>query len=462
MFVGRRKELDRLERMYKSDKFEMAIIYGRRRVGKTTLIQQFCKGKKAIYSVGRETNKLTNLECVSRDIYHELNAALEGNSVFQSWENVFSYLEELTKEERIILVLDEYPYFASTCPELSSILQAHIDHIMKNRKIFVILCGSSMSFMENQVLGYQSPLYGRRTAQFKINPFTYSETKEMLPSFGLEDQAIIYSATGGIPEYLSHVNPKLSLRENLIDLFFSDNGILYEEPSNLLKQELREPATYNDIIAAIAKGATRLNDIAGKVHIESNKCSKYITSLIALGIIEKEKPVTEDSSKKSIYHLSDQMFRFWYFFVQDNASRIISGDGELIYENIVEPQLSHFMGIVFEKICYEYWEEQTKRNETPFFFQKIGRWWGNNPKDKCQEEIDLIAYYEKSAAFGECKWRNELVDLDILLELQRKSELFPQFAEKYYYVFSKSGFTKKAIDYAAKEKNWNLVSFSEM
>lgn len=462
MFVGRKRELEKLDAMYQSDKFEMAIIYGRRRVGKTTLIQEFCKKKKAIYSVGREVNKETNLECVSRDIYHVLNPESENNSIFKSWENIFEYLEILTEKERIILVLDEYPYFAGTCPELSSILQAHIDHVMKQGKLFLILCGSSMSFMEHQVLGYQSPLYGRRTAQFRINPFTFHETREMLQNFQPEEQAVLFSATGGIPEYLSHMNQTCSMKENLITLFFSEHGVLYEEPSNLLKQELREPATYNDIIAAIAKGASRLNEIAGKVHIESNKCSKYISSLISLGIIQKEKPVTEDTAKKTIYHLEDQMFRFWYFFVQDNASRILSGDGEQVYEKVVAPQLSHYMGSAFEQICQEYLIEQSGQDNTPFFFQKIGRWWGNNPKKKCQEEIDLLAYFQDYAAFGECKWRNEPVDFEILSELMRKSELFPQFTQKYYYVFSKTGFTQKAIDFAGNRQNWKLISFAEM
>ena len=462
MFIGRKKELERLERMYKSEKFEFAIIYGRRRVGKTTLIQEFCKNKKAIYSVGRESNPQINLEAVSRDIYHILQPSAENNSVFTNWDNVFDYIEKNAENERLVLVLDEYPYLAGTCPELSSILQAHIDQKLKNGKLFLILCGSSMSFMENQVLGYKSPLYGRRTAQFKLLPFNFKETQDMLPGFSKEDQAVLYSVTGGIPEYLSHINQTFSMKQNLIDLFFSDNGILYEEPGNLLKQELREPATYNDIISAIAKGASRLNEISTKIHIDSNKCAKYITSLLALGIVKKEQPITEINTKKSIYLLNDQMFRFWYSFVLDNMSRIISGDGETIYEKVVFPQLTHYMGLAFEEICKEYLFEQSSNDKTPFFFQKIGRWWGNNSKEKRQEEIDILAFFEDKAAFGECKWKKEPVGIEVLNDLMRKAALFPQFSEKYYYIFSKNGFTEELSDYVKERNDCYLIAFEQI
>lgn len=463
MFVGRKKELAKLERMYGSGRFEFAIIYGRRRVGKTTLIQEFCKDRKAIYSVGREASPQTNLDAISRDIYHVLQPDAENNSVFTSWENAFDYVERKAKAERTILVLDEYPYFAATCPELSSILQAHIDHKMKQGKLFLILCGSSMSFMENQILGYKSPLYGRRTAQFKLQPFGFKETKDMIATFPKEEQAILYSATGGIPEYLSQIKEGLSMEENLVELFFSDSGILYEEPGNLLKQELREPAAYNDIISAIAKGATRLNEISSKAHMDSNKCAKYISSLIALGIVKKDQPITENSNaRKSIYLLNDQMFRFWYAFVLDNMSRIISGDGGIIYEKVVAPQLSHYMGLAFEEICKEYLLGQSSLGNTPFFFQKLGRWWGNNPKEKRQEEIDILAFFEDKAAFCECKWRNELVGSNVLEDLIRKSELFSQFTDKYYYIFSKNGVTEELSLYAEEKGNCYLVSFEDI
>lgn len=462
MFVGRTKELNKLEAMYNSDKFEFAIIYGRRRVGKTTLIHEFCKGKKAIYSVGSEVNKEDNLAMVSRDIFHAINPDLENPSVFTKWEDVFNYVEGLSQKERLILVLDEYLYFAKTCPEISSLLQAHIDRFMKQGKLFIILCGSSMSFMENQVLGYESPLYGRRTAQFKIYPFNYWEARQMVKHFTPIEQAILYGATGGVPEYLANINPKASLKDNILSLFLSDNGVLFAEPETLLKQELREPAIYNSVIGAIAQGASRPNEISGKAHLENNVCNKYLSTLISLGILNKENPITETNSKKSLYYISDLMFRFWYTFVAPNRSRIISGDGEQVYKNNVEPEFSSFMGATFEKICLEYLEILSKYERSPFFLQKIGRWWGNNPLEKREEEIDLLAFFKQQAAFVECKWRNEKVDVGVLQDLERKAQLFPQFPDKYYYVFSKGGFTVKASKFVEEKAQWHLVSFADM
>lgn len=237
---------------------------------------------------------------------------------------------------------------------MTSMIQAHIDHEWQQSKLFLILCGSSMSFMEHQVLGYKSPLYGRRTAQFKILPFDFFESLPFLAAFEPEDQAILYGITGGIPEYLNKIQQQLSVKENILSLYLSPDGLFFEEPGNLLKQELREPATYNGIIEAIARGASRLSDIAAKNHMESNKCAKYITSLINLGLIKKEIPVTETVSKKSIYLLEDQMFRFWYRFVFPNMSNIVSGLGEQVYSYDVEPQLTTYMGLVFEQICMQY------------------------------------------------------------------------------------------------------------
>jgi AAA+ ATPase superfamily predicted ATPase len=301
MFVGRNEELKKLNEMYLRDGYECAVIYGRRRVGKTTLIKEFIKDKKAVYFLAREANGAVNLTGFSNDVYAVTAKELKGNSFFGDWEKAFDYIYNVSKDERIVLVIDEYPYLAGGFRPISSILQAHIDNRFKNSKVFLILCGSSMSFMENQVLGYKSPLYGRRTAQFKISAFNFFESRCFLDSFDKEETAILYGVTGGLPEYLNKINPNKTGQENIIDLFLTPSGHFYEEPANLLKQELREPTVYNGIIEAIAGGASRLNEIATKCGIESNKCAKYLKSLISLGIVRKEIPVTEKASKKSIY-----------------------------------------------------------------------------------------------------------------------------------------------------------------
>ena len=460
MFVGRKQELTKLNEMYKSNGFEFGVFYGRRRVGKTTLINEFCKNKKVIYFVGVESTEKENLQNFSKAVFDVTMTNLE-MPTFDNFNKLFEYIYNIAKVERIILVIDEYPYLAQSTPSVSSILQSHIDKNLRDSKLFLILCGSSMSFMEYQVLGYKSPLYGRRTAQFKIRPFTYFESSEMLYNFFDEDKAVLYGVTGGIPEYLSRINNAISLRDNIVELFLNPAGRLFEEPSNLLKQELRDPFTYNAIITAIAGGASKLNEISTKVGLETSACSNHLTSLIALGLVNKEIPITESLSRKTIYLLEDQMFRFWYRFVLPNMNSIVSGNGDKIYDKKIEPQLNNYMGLIFEQICKQFLTEQMRCDKLPFFIGNIGRWWGNNPKLKRQEEIDILTFHDDDALFGECKWTNALVDLSVLNDLIEQSKLF-HFKNNHFYLFAKIGFTDQCINAAHENDNVRLIAFNEI
>lgn len=439
MFYGRNAELKKLNEMYNNGKFEFAVIYGRRRVGKTTLIREFIKGKKAVFFAASESSASENLLSLSRCIGGKSNAP-----VFSDYENALSSIFELASGKRVIFIIDEFPYLAQSYRAISSLLQIMIDHNKEKTKLMLILCGSSMSFMENQVLGYKSPLYGRRTAQFRILPFTFFESLPFFDKFKPVDKAVVYGVTGGIPEYLNKINSKKSVRENIIDLFLSTSGHFFEEPANLIKQELREPSTYNVIIESIAGGASRLNEIATKSGFESNKCAKYLRSLMALGLVRKEYPFGETAGKKSIYKLEDFMFRFWYRFVFPNLSAITVGLGEAVYENEVKHRLNAYIGFIFEDICKQWFFKQAKKNTLPFFIGNIGRWWGSNPATRTQEEIDLMAARGEEALFAECKWKDSDVDADVLHELKRKGGLF-HYKKTHLYIFAKSGFTRKLL-----------------
>jgi AAA+ ATPase superfamily predicted ATPase len=292
MFVGRKSELELLNKYYNKNNFHLSVIYGRRRVGKTTLINEFCKNKKTVYFVALESTAKENLELLSKQILAVLAPNAPQNS-FPSFYEAVNYIFEYSKTERVIFVIDEYPYLAESDKSVSSVIQAAIDKYQQDSNLFLILCGSSMSFMENQVLGYKSPLYGRRTCQFKIMPFNYFESSEMLYNFSGEDKIILYGITGGIPEYISRIDNSLSVAENAEELIFNPSGRLFEEPSNLLKQELKMPQTYNGIITAIASGSSKLNEIATKTGIETSQCSNMINTLISLELVRKDYPVTE-------------------------------------------------------------------------------------------------------------------------------------------------------------------------
>ena len=364
--------------------------------------------------------------------------------------------------ERIIIAIDEFPYLAASYPAISSMLQSHIDLHWKNSRLFLILCGSSMSFMEEQVLGYKSPLYGRRTAQFKLHPFTFFEARKMLWGFSSEEQAILYGVTGGIPEYLSRISQKQTMDENILELFFDESGRLFEEPVNLLKQELREPASYHSIISAVAGGASRINEIATKTGMETSGCSNQIASLTALGIIRRETPITEGaSSRKTIYRLKDSMFLFWYRFVRPNMSGIIQNAGETIYEHIVKPNMSDYMGRIFENICQQYLYHPQVYATLPFLPGNIGRWWGTDPVKKRQEKIDIMAIQDTHALLAECKWRNAPVNQEILEQLVDKGRLF-HYDKISYFLFSKTGFTEDVLKYNETDSSLYLVSFEDI
>ena len=460
MFIGRERELNALNKLYKSNKFEFAAIYGRRRVGKTALINEFIGDKKAIYFMGVESNAKQNLENFSKSIM-EFASGIETESSFLSFQAALEYVFKLAENERIILAIDEYPYVARSSKSLASTLQLLIDKYKDTSKLMLILCGSSMSYMEDHVLAYKAPLYGRRTAQMKLLPFDFEETCRYFKNLSDEDKALIYGIAGGTPQYLLQMDDSLSVEDNIKNTYLNPISFLYEEPINLLKQEVREPAIYTAIITAIATGSSRMSEISNKVGEDTNVCTNYIKNLMNLGIVQKETPYGEKASRKSVYSIEDNMFRFWYRFVLENNSIIARGAADLVYKRI-EPQLSDYMGKIFEEICKQYLWKQLLSGNCLVEFSSLGRWWGNDPNEKSQTEIDIMGEQDKNTAlFAECKWTNEKVDLGVLETLVKRSNLFP-YKTKHYYLFSKSGFTKGCIDKAIELGNVSLVCYSDI
>lgn len=460
MFIGRERELKALNNLYQSDKFEFVVLYGRRRVGKTALINAFIDKKKNIYFMGVESNAKQNLENFSNSIF-EYQTGIQADTSFASFQAALEFVFRLAEKERIILALDEYPYVARASKSLASTLQMLIDKYKDTSKLMLILCGSSMSYMEDYVLAYKAPLYGRRTAQMKLLPFTFEETCRYLSNMSGEDLALMYGVVGGTPQYLLQVNDRQSVAENIKNIYLNPTSFLFEEPGNLLKQEVREPATYTAIIAAIAAGSSRMSEISGKVGEDSSVCSLYIKNLIPLGIVRKETPYGEKASRKTVYSIEDNMFRFWYRFVLENNSIIARGADELAYKRI-EPHLSDYMGKVFEDICSQYLWKLLLSGQCPVEFTSLGRWWGNNPMTRSQTEIDIMGEQDKNTAlFGECKWTNEKVDLGVLETLVQRSKLFP-YQRVHLYLFSKSGFTKGCLDKAEELGNVTLVTYEDI
>ncbi len=442
MFHGRKAELDTLTDLYKKDGFQMPVIYGRRRVGKTRLIEEFCKDKRAIFYVGIEQNDVLALKAFSQVVLDKLPSQdLQFADAFTSWSMAFKYIAAHAKNERLILAIDEYPYLVNGNKSLSSILQNAIDHDFKGTQLFLILCGSSMSFMENQLANYRSPLYGRRTAQIKLRPLDYYDSVKFFSHWAPQDRLYGYGVAGGIPQYLLMLSQQTNIRNAIKENLLKNTGALFEEPINLMKQEMREPATYNSIIQAIAEGATKQNEIASAIGEETKKTANYLRSLLDLEIIRKEYPIGDKNVRRVVYRLEDNLFRFWYRFIPDALPLIEMNLSNEAYDRLVSPFMSDYFGHIFEDISKQYLLRLNRINRLPALYFEFGRWWGANPDTRQEEEIDIVGAARQDALFAESKWKNSRVGLDIFKALVMKSRLTQKGKTPAYYIFSKSGFS---------------------
>ena len=445
MFYCRENELKTLNKRYESGAFECVILYGRRRVGKTALINEFCKDKPTVYFSALQATANKNLSALSQAIQVFKDPESGAFPQYQSFDDALKEISRLSQNKRLILVIDEYPYLARAEEAISSMLQHTIDHVWSETKLFLILCGSSMSFMEKQVLGDASPLYGRRTGQLKLEPLTYRETALFSPQLSPEQNALVYGVTGGIPHYINKLHVRDSVDEALIENLFDRSSYLYEEPENLLKQELREPSMYSDILSAIAEGASKMSEIASQCKIDAAVCSKYLTTLRKLGIVKRERPLAKANSKKTIYSIEDSFFRFWYRFVPNHTALIASGRIRQVYGKVIKPYLPGFMGFVFERMCHDYLLYYA--NDASYEILSLGRWWGNDPLEKKEIEIDVVgeileASGEKSYLIGSCKYRNTETGHDELERLRHYATVFAGEKNCKFVIFSKAGFTQ--------------------
>lgn len=461
-FIGREKELKELNELYKQDRFQLFVLYGRRRVGKTTLLNEFCKGKDAVFYSAEQSNDKLNLEKFSSLVFNFYNEA--NLQPFSSWSNAFLYLNERQKKKRLIIVIDEFPYLVQKNRALLSEFQHLIDHQLRTGNLFIVLCGSYMGFMEKEVLGAKSPLFGRRTGQLHMKPFHYQTSMQFMDGFDDEEKLMLYGAFGGTPLYLQLIQNEHSLEENIKNNFLKNTSYLYEEPLLLLRQEVQEPGVYSAIIEAIAAGYTKANEISTKIGEDTAKCLKYIKILCELGIIYKETPFGEkDSSRKTLYGISDLMFRFWYRYVFANRTLIETGAGQAVWTKKILPDYSHYMGLVFEKVCIDYLSTQNASGNLPILFANIGRWWGTDSRTRSQVEIDIVASDGDDYIVGECKWRNEKLDMPVLTALEAKVDVFQKKRDNTWYaLFSKSGFTDAVIEEAKKNDQLILVDLQQL
>lgn len=452
MFIGRERELMALKEWYDKDGIGMMVIYGRRRIGKSTLITEFAKGKRTIFYTATKIGKNRNLELFSKQVVDLLMPGL-GEVRFPATEAVFDFIDKNMGSEKIVLVIDELPYWAERDEALLSVLQKYMDTVWNDKNLKIILCGSALSFMEKKVLSEKSPLFGRRDSQMKLDAFDYLDSAKFVPDYSNEDKAICYGITGGIAKYLSMIDPAKSMDENIIRLFFRTDGYLYDETRNLLTQEFSDIAIVNNIVEQIASGENTLNTIAGKIGEKESTILYSLDKLISVGLVEKKRCITEEKNKKKTqYVLKDFMFKFWYEFIPKATSVIEMGQGELYYQKVVKPALHSFMGTVFEEMCRYYTLKQGIMGEYGCFITSVGTWWGvenitdQNGNFRAQSaDIDVVALSEtdKKAVVGECKFKNEKIDKGIYDTLIRRGKVIPaKYKVSKYIFFSLSGYTE--------------------
>ncbi len=477
MFIGRKQELQFLNDRYNSKGGQIVVLYGRRRVGKTETLREFCKGKQHVFYSCREISDKLQLKSFSEKLLRENIPAASYVKEFADWETAFRSMNDLPYgDNKKLLVIDEFPYMCKGNESIPSVLQNLWDELFKDENVMIILCGSAMSFIEKELLAEKNPLYGRATGIYKMESMGFYDAVKFFPDYSERDKIIAYSILGGIPHYLRQFDPQLSLEDNIKKNILTKGCALYSEVEFLLRQELRETPLYNSIIEAVALGNTKLNDISTKSLVEdTSKTSVYLKNLIELEIIEREFSVDDGTKERAntnrgLYRLTDNFFRFWYAFVFTNYSELEGGDVDGVFEYSIKPSLHEFASFAFEDVCREYIRKLQKAGKLPFRYKNMGRWWGKTTvrrKDSietAETEIDLLAVSVKKDKYlvGECKFKSRPFSYGEYLDTAAKLSTQKEKSDFYYMLFSESGFDEKLTAEAKNDKRIELVGIERV
>ncbi len=422
-FIDRENEIKFLEDRYAQGKPQLIIIYGRRRVGKTELVREFIRNKQAIYFLAEKGSIEINFE---RFVQRLAEAVHQEGISFKGWAEAFEYLKR--QNRKFIIAIDEFPYLIQSDHTITSTFQRIADEVLPNSNLYLILCGSSVSIMEDKVLAYRSPLYGRRTGQWQLNPLSFKESRLFVPDYNIEKQIETYAVAGNIPMYLLEFDDSLSIKENIKKKILSKGSILYEEPKFVLNQEFNEAGIYFSIFEALAKGKNTVKEISDIIRVDPRNINKYLNLLIRLHYISKNYPLFYEKNKKKVrYHIRDNFFDFWFKFIRPNFSDLEVGDLENAEKKIL-PYFNAFVGRKFEQVAQEVLMELNRKKKLPFEFDKISNFW-DNTKEGVAVEIDRIAVNEKEkrTLIVECKWEEGVSVKKLLAESQEKVKSLPLF-----------------------------------
>jgi AAA+ ATPase superfamily predicted ATPase len=450
-FYDREEELDTLTAAVESPGSDFVVVYGRRRVGKTELLKEFCADRPHIYFLAAQEAEHRQREKFLDQVADYFDERVPR---IDSWDEAFEYLGENLQREDLVVVIDEFPYLVEENDSLPSYIQAFVDQALDGTDSMLVLCGSSVSTMESEILGHESPLYGRRTAQLDVTPFSFQQAREVI-SYNITDAIRSYAVTGGTPMYLTLFDYDQSLAANIQSHVLSPSAVLYNEPEFLLRTELRNPARYMSILEAVALGHTTPNEISGATGIDSGPLSKYLQTLRRLRLIERDVPVTVSGkkSKRSRYRVADEFLRFWFRYVEPHRSSIEEAPG-IVYDGTIQPDLPTHVATTFEDVCQEaIWEGIRRGTFDPY--SEVGRWWYR------EEEIDIVglAPNDDRVLLAECKWTTDPVGEDLVESLRAKAKHVrwgSSDRDERFALFSKNGFVDGLE--AQLDDSWSLFS----
>ena len=463
-FIGRKTELEKLNSEYEHDG-AFVVVYGRRRVGKTTLIKEFIKDKTAFYFLATEELESQSMKRLAGVIGRTTNNGLIQKASFTDWLDLFQIIANYKPNEKKILVIDEFPYLVKTNPAFPSILQNAWDEILKDNNVMLILSGSLIGMMQKHALSYDSPLYGRRTSQMRLSPLPFSDVYK---AFDLSfDEALEqYAVTGGVPKYMEFFQDKRDLIDQLKEVVLSKSGFLYEEPFFLLRSEALTGVNYFSIINAIADGNHKLGKIASALNLDTSSLTPYLTTLIDLGFIEKRTPITEknpEKSRKGLYFISDNFIRFWFKYVYPYKGELELDNTQIVIDEINKDFTEKFVAFAYEDICKDIFANLCTK-EIPFIPSRIGSYWLNDINNDTEIDVMAIDNQNKQIFAGECKYHIKPVDAQVYFSLKEKVENNDEIKKAFpgykiiYGLFSKSGFTNRMLDIAKENADILLIN----
>ena len=451
MFVGRKKELDFLEEKYLEDSGSFILIYGRRRVGKTALVNRFTTGKKAIYLLATQEEKTQIIRRFSQTISEYFEDQLIFGNPFSDWDSFFRYMIGKIKSctSKIIVVFDEITYIIEQDKTFLSVLQKYFDLHLRDMNTMLILTGSLINAVYKDILSYNSPIYGRRTGNIELTELRFNEIGNFFPKIDMEQLVRIYAIYGGVPYYLELLGDGTAP----VEKFLNNNNIYCSDVQFILGQELRSPEKYFSILKLIAGGKNSTSEISGTMGLNSNELSPYIDKLLTMKIISKEFPIFSRKRNSGIYKITSNYLNFYFRFIFGRQEFLETGREKALLR-IIQNDFDAYTSRIFENICMDFLSSRSK-DTFGFDLLETGRWWGKNPKKargKDIEEIDIVGSYERNGLlFGEVKWKNAKTGMDTFVSLKSKSEMF-DCESRVFVIISKSGFEEELTSYAAKSK----------